>query len=145
MNATATSSGTGWISRLIDLFSSIRLGIVLIATIIVYSTIGSAVPPARQFFELTEFQFFNHWVFVALIALFCLNLVVATIRRIRLNVRNLGVLTVHAGLLTLCAGSLWYFGWKIEGDVLLVAPQVRVVSIARLRGDQNPTLAYFAV
>lgn len=130
---------------LLRFFSSIRLGIVLIALIILYSTIGSAIPPARQFFELTEFQYFNHWIFGALIGLFCLNLTVATVRRIPFTVRNLGVLTVHTGLLTLCAGSVVYFGQKIEGDVLLLAPSIRVYSIGRSQTVQNRLLASFAV
>jgi len=132
------------VNALIRFFSSIRLGIVLITLIIIYSTIGSAIPPARQFFELTEFQYFNHWIFGALIGLFCLNLTVTTVRRIPFTVRNLGVLTVHTGLLTLCAGSVVYFGQKIEGDVLLLAPSIRVISTARAQAGQNPTLASFA-
>lgn len=121
------------------------MGIALIVIIIVYSAIGSAIPPARQYFELTEFQFFNHWIFGTLIGLFCLTLTVATIRRIPFTVRNLGVLTVHAGLLILCAGSFVYFGQKIEGDVILLAPQINVLSIARAQARQDPVLASFAV
>lgn len=130
---------------LLRFFSSIRVGIALIVIIVVYSAIGSAIPPARQYFELTEFQFFNHWIFGTLIALFCLTLTVATIRRIPFTVRNLGVLTVHAGLLTLCAGSFVYFGQKIEGDVILLAPQINVLSIARAQAQQDPVIASFAV
>ena len=130
---------------LLRFFSSIRVGIALIALIIIYSAIGSAIPPARQYFELTEFQFFNHWIFGTLIALFCITLTVATVRRIPFTVRNLGVLTVHAGLLTLCAGSFVYFGQKIEGDVILLAPQINVLSIARAQARQEPVLASFAV
>ena len=130
---------------LLRFFSSIRLGIILISLIIVYSAIGSAIPPARQYFELTEFQYFNHWIFGALIGLFCLTLTVATVRRIPFTVRNLGVLTVHAGLLTLCAGSFVYFGQKVEGDVLLLAPSIEVYSIARVQAGQREPIARFAV
>ncbi len=125
----------------IDLFDSIYLGLGLIAAILVYSTVGSAIPGARQVFELTEFQYFNHPVFVILIILFCTTLTVVTLRRIRFNMRNLGVLTVHAGLLIMCAGSLVYFGQKIEGDVWLDPPTIRVVSLDRIRsGDGNPVV-----
>ncbi len=130
---------------LLRFFSSIRLGIALIAVIIIFSAIGSAIPPARQFFELTEFQYFNHWIFGALIGLFCLTLIVATVRRIPFTIRNLGVLTVHAGLLVLCAGSFVYFGQKIEGDVILLAPRINVLSIARAQARQEPVVANFAV
>jgi len=122
---------TGPFSAVIDVFDSIWLGIALIVLIFIYSAAGSAVPTFRQFFELTEFQYFNHPVFVTLIILFCLTLTVTTLRRIRFNLRNAGVLTVHSGLLILCAGSIVYFGRKIEGDVLLEAPRIRVVSIDR--------------
>ncbi|HUN80695.1 MAG TPA: hypothetical protein VMV81_04220, partial [Phycisphaerae bacterium] len=120
---------------LIDIFDSIWLGIFLIAAIFIYSAVGSAVPVFRQYFELTEFQYFNHPIFVTLIALFCICLVVTTLRRIRFNWRNAGVLTVHTGLLVLCSGSVIYFGRKIEGDVWLDAPHIRVMSIDRLRTD----------
>lgn len=115
-------------------FSSIWLGVFWLAAIIVFSSVGSAVPPFRQFFELTEFAYFNHWIFVVLIGLFCLNLTVATVVRIPFNRYNLGVLTVHTGLLVLAGGSLLYFGRKIEGDVLLWNPRVQVLSAKRLHG-----------
>src|SRR5262244_1713356 len=84
---------------LTDLFDSIWLGIFLIVAIFMYSAVGSAVPVFRQAFELTEFQYFNHPIFVTLIGLFCVCLTVTTLRRIKFNLRNLGVLTVHTGLL----------------------------------------------
>lgn len=132
------------IRAVLNLFSSIRFGIALIAALILYSTIGSAIPPARQYFELTEFQYFNHWVFVGLIGLFCVTLTVSTVRRIPFNPRNLGVLTVHTGLLVLCAGSVVYFGGKIEGDVLLEAPRIQILSTARARAGQNAVFGTLA-
>lgn len=136
---TTTSSSArarSWnpLRALYDFFNSIWLGIFLILLILAYAAVGSAVPMFRQTFELNEFQYFNHWLFATLIALFCINLTVATIRRIRLNLINAGVLTVHAGLLLLCAGSVIYFGRKIEGDVWLEAPSIRIVSIDRFQG-----------
>ena len=138
---TTTSARRAWnpLRALYGFFSSISMGIVWVAALIVYAALGSAVPGFRQTFELTEFQYFNHWVFLTLVLLFCTTLVVTTLRRIHFNLRNLGVLTVHAGLLMLCAGSVIYFGQKIEGDVWLDAPQVRVISLDRLR--KNPANA----
>jgi ABC-type transport system involved in cytochrome c biogenesis permease subunit len=127
---------------LANLFNSIWLGIFWIAAILVYSALGSAIPEFRQQFELTEFHFFNHWFFVALIALLCVNLTVATVRRIPVNIKNAGVLTVHAGILILCAGSVVYFGRKIEGEVWLDAPKISIVSTDRLRANpENPEAA----
>jgi len=119
-------------AKLFKMFDSIWLGIWLLVLIFVYSAIGSAIPQARQYFELNEFQYFNHWVFFLLILLFCINLTVVTVSRIRLNWINLGVLTVHAGLLMLCAGSVLYFGKKIEGDFLLRPPTLRIIANSRL-------------
>lgn len=118
--------------KLFRMFDSIWLGICLLVAIFVYSAIGSAIPQARQYFELNEFQYFNHWLFFLLILLFCINLTVVTVRRIRFTLINLGVLTVHAGLLMLCAGSVLYFGKKIEGDFLLRPPTLRIIANSRL-------------
>ncbi|MCG8405092.1 MAG: cytochrome c biogenesis protein CcsA [Phycisphaerales bacterium] len=141
MNAQSSHpAGSNPLRAAYHLFSSIRLGIFWMAAILVYGALGSAVPTLRQRFELTEFQYFNHWVFFALIALFCINLIVATVRRIPFNLRNLGVLTVHTGLLLLCGGSVLYFGRKVEGDVWLDAPQIKIYSIDRFRQDPNRAL-----
>ncbi|MFO0972906.1 MAG: cytochrome c biogenesis protein CcsA [Phycisphaerae bacterium] len=130
-------SGTGPVARLVRFLSSLWLCIFLLAAIILYSSVGSAVPPFRQSFELTEFAYFSHPLFVALVTLFCISLTVVTVVRIPLRVMNLGVLATHLGLLLLCGGSLLYFGRKIEGDVLLRNPLVQVISLARARGGQN--------
>lgn len=138
MNASAktvSSPNRNPLTVIVDAFDSIWLGIFLIVLIFLYSAIGSAVPTFRQTFELTEFQYFNHPVFVTLIALFCITLTVTTLRRIAFNWRNAGVLTVHTGLLILCGASVVYFGQKIEGDVWLDAPKVQILSIDRMKRD----------
>lgn len=141
-NDRPLGKGRGFFRGIVDAFDSIWLGVFWIVLILIYATLGSAVPVFRQYFELTEFQYFNHWIFVTLIAMFCLTLIVTTLRRIRFNLRNLGVLTVHTGLLVLCGGGVAYFGGKIEGDVWMDAPRIRVVSIDRLQSDpQRAALA----
>lgn len=113
---------------IVRFFSSIRVGLVLMALILVYASIASALPQVRGAVEMTEMQIFRHWVFTLLIALFTVTLVTATIVRIPFRFVNAGVLTVHTGLLLLVGGSLWYFSTKVEGDVLLVSPRVQLVS-----------------
>lgn len=135
MEMSATQRQPRRSNPILDFFSSIWLGITLIVLIFAYGALGSAVPGSRQVFELTEFQFFNHWVFTALILLFCLNLTVATIRRIKFNMINAGVLTVHVGLLLLCASSIWYFGTKVEGDVLMAPATIGIYSNDRFQSD----------
>ena len=117
---------------LLNLFSSVRLGITLMVLIFLYSAVGSAgLPvhwnvlrpdawlPLREAFDLSEFRWFNWWPFAVLMGLFCLNLSVTTIRRIPFNRINLGVWMIHSGLIILSVGSVWYFGIKVEGDTLV--------------------------
>ncbi len=134
-NRARTARKGGPLRALIDAFDSVWLGVFWIVLILVYGTLGSAVPVFRQYFELTEFAYFNHWLFATMIVMFCVTLTVTTLRRIRFNLRNLGVLTVHSGLLTLCIGSVVYFGRKVEGDVFLEAPRIRVLSVDRVQSD----------
>ncbi|MCH2134672.1 MAG: hypothetical protein MK116_13085 [Phycisphaerales bacterium] len=120
--------------RLLDLFSSVRFGIVLLFLLFVYSGIGSAGLPLRfaiwepgawtavrmwRGLEMTEYEWFNWWPFFVLVALTCLTIIVTTIRRIPFSTVNLGVWMVHTGLILMSLGCVYYFGTKIEGDVPL--------------------------
>jgi hypothetical protein len=128
---------------LLNLFSSIWLGVALLFLLFIYASIGSAgMPvkvnilrpdawmPLREAVEMSEFQWFQWWPFKLLIALICINLSVATIRRIPLRVVNLGVWMIHTGIIVLAIGSVWYFGTKLEGD----APVARRQVVASLPG-----------
>ncbi len=134
---------------LLNLFSSVRLGITLMVLIFLYSAVGSAgLPvhwnvlrpdawlPLREAFDLSEFRWFNWWPFAVLIGLFCVNLSVTTIRRIPFNRINLGVWMIHSGLITLSVGSVWYFGVKVEGDTLV---HRRALSVSW--GGESQTIA----
>jgi hypothetical protein len=87
----------------LDLFSSVWLGIGLLTLLFIYCSVGSAVPSVRQmpWLELSEFEWFHWWPFNLLVALFCLNLSIVTIRRIPLRWVNAGVWTIHTGSLAL--------------------------------------------
>lgn len=149
----------GPIALLIDLFSSVRFGIVLMVVLFIYCTIGSAgilypeigpgkwnpLNPAvwrhdmiRQWrvFELTEFEWFHTAFFNALIALICLTLIVTTIRRIRFNALTAGVWMIHSGIVILSIGSFIYFGTKFEGD----APVMRQEVVIDVPGAPAATL-----
>lgn len=121
------------LARTLDLFTSVRFGIVLMVLIFIYCTIGSAgvLYPANidgkfvilhdfirkwRPFEMTEYEWFNTPLFIALIALLCVNMMVVTIRRIRFNAVNLGVWMIHVGIVILALSSVWYFAAKVEGD-----------------------------
>ncbi|HMN95498.1 MAG TPA: hypothetical protein PKC43_04670 [Phycisphaerales bacterium] len=133
----------GPLRLLLDLFSSVKLGIALLAILFVYSSVGSAgiVYPIHpnifsgdawvhaqirtwRPFEMTEFEWFHWWPFNLLIALICVNLSVTTVRRIRFNVVNLGVWMIHTGIIVLAIGSVIYFWKKVEGDVPIVRRQI---------------------
>jgi hypothetical protein len=71
--------------------------------------------------EMTELEFYGWWPLKLLLLLFVVNMTVATLRRIEFNLPNLGVLTVHTGIVTLGLGAAAYSTAKQEGDVLLLA------------------------
>lgn len=115
---------------IVRFFSSIRLGVGLLVAILVYACFASALPQIRGAVEMTEMQIFRHWIFSGMIVLFAAVLILATLLRIPFRLVNLGVLTVHTGLLMLVFGSIVYFAKKIEGDTLVVSPKVQIVSVA---------------
>jgi hypothetical protein len=127
--------------------SSIWFGMTILALILVYSSIFSAVPAVCRTLELTEMQAFRHWLFVTLVVLFVLSLLSATFLRTRWTRLTAGTVLAHIGLLLLTGGALAYFGTKIEGNVLLWAPAIEVrarvenrsVVVAELRAAPGET------
>ncbi|MCA9243571.1 MAG: hypothetical protein KDA32_06430 [Phycisphaerales bacterium] len=109
-------------------FSSVRVGVVFLFLVLVYACVFSALPQVRGALEMTEMQAFSHWLFTALIVLTCTSVTVVSVARIRWRLINLGVLTVHSGLLVLAIGAMLYFGTKIEGDVPLRTPRIELIS-----------------
>ena len=147
-SAAAATKSTTPLNRLLDLFSNVKLGILLLVLLFVYMSVGSAgvvypTHPAiwhadawtyaqlRQWraFEMTEFEWFHWWPFNLLIGLLCVNMTVTTIRRIPLNAINAGVWMIHTGIIMLSLGSVYYFMTKVEGDAPVAR---RAVSVAML-------------
>lgn len=112
----------------LDLFSSVRFGISLFTLLFVYCSIGSAVPAVRMLpgLEMTESGWFHWWPFNVLITLLCLNLTIATVRRIPLRPVNAGAWMIHAGIIILAIGSYYYFGTKVEGDAQVFRRRVGI-------------------
>lgn len=73
--------------------------------------------------EMSELEFYDWWPLRVILLLFVVNLVVATVRRIEFNFKNIGVLMVHSGIIVIALGSVYYNGLKQEGDTLLLAGQ----------------------
>jgi len=71
--------------------------------------------------EMTELEFYAWWPMRLALVLFVINMVVTTIRRIEFTFKNLGVLSVHTGIVIIALGSIFYQRFKLEGDTLLPA------------------------
>jgi hypothetical protein len=147
------------IRPILDLFSSVRFGVVLLTLLFAYMSVGSAgiiypIHPnifhtdawvhaqMRQWrpFEMTEFEWFHWWPFDVLMALLAITLVTTTIRRIPLRVVNLGVWMIHSGIIMLIVGSVIYFGTKIEGEAPIVRRTV-TIGIAAKDGPASELVA----
>ncbi len=72
-------------------------------------------------FEMSELEFYGWWPMKAMLLLLVVNLVVATVRRIEFIFVNIGVLTVHTGIVVMAIGSVLYSNLKLEGDTVLFA------------------------
>ncbi len=144
-------SPSGIPGAILNLFSSVWLGIAWAALLFVYCSVGSAMPAVRQIpaLEMTEFEWFHWWPFNVLMLLLCANLIVVTVRRIPFRSVNLGVWAIHAGIIILCIGSYYYFGTKVEGDTPVFRRQVRITlpnlaepaSLVALPGSQTSVVA----
>jgi len=69
--------------------------------------------------EMTELQFYSWWPLRLILLLFVINMIWATIRRIEFRWLNIGVLTVHTGIVVMALGSIFYGKLKVEGDTIL--------------------------
>lgn len=71
--------------------------------------------------EMSELEFYSWWPLRLILSLFVVNMVAATVRRIEFTFVNLGVLTVHTGIVLIALGSVFYSNLKKEGDTILLA------------------------
>jgi hypothetical protein len=71
--------------------------------------------------EMSELEFYAWWPLRVILLLFVINMVTATVRRIEFIFPNIGVLTVHTGIVLIALGSIYYAGLKLEGDTILLA------------------------
>ena len=71
--------------------------------------------------EMSEVEFYSWWPLRIILILFVANMITATLRRIEFKFVNIGVLSVHTGIVLLAFGSMYYGSMKQEGDALLIA------------------------
>ena len=124
-----------------DLCTSVKTGIVLMVLLFIYCSVGSSGIPRHWMLwepttwfqlrelpglEMTEFEWFHWWPFDVLLGLFSLVLIMTTLRRIPLNRINLGVWTIHTGIIVLVIGSVMYFSLKLEGDVPIARARLTI-------------------
>jgi hypothetical protein len=126
----------GLFAAVSNLFSSVWLGVFWAVLLFIYCSIGSALPAVRQLpaLEMTEFEWFHWWPFNVLMVLLCTTLIVVTVRRIPLRLVNAGVWMIHTGIITLCIGSFYYFGTKVEGDAPVFRRRLKI----EMPGLSNP-------
>lgn len=81
--------------------------------------------------EMSELEFYGWWPLKTMLLLFVANLVFATVRRIEFTFKNIGVLTVHTGIVVIAVGSIWYSALKEEGDMVLESGQLNASGVPR--------------
>jgi len=140
--AHAAARPTNPVMWIADRLTSVKLGITTLTLLFIYSALGSAghYPVIRDGglawsdqmlrqlrpFEMTEFEWFHTPVFVALVALLCINLTLVTVRKIPFNTLKLGVWMIHSGIIIMTLGATWYFFTKYEGDTPVLRRAVAV-------------------
>jgi hypothetical protein len=106
--------------------SSPWVSIALLVIVFIHQAVGSAFYTVRQAFEVNEMEWFNGPGSLILWGLICTCLITASIVRVPWTWRKIGTHLSHAGVVALVVTCCIYFGWKHEGDSLLVRGYVKV-------------------
>lgn len=83
------------------------------------SLLRATVVYRTRWLEMTELEFYSWWPMKLILILFVINMIWATVRRIEFKFVNIGVLTVHTGIVVAAVGSIMYGQFKLEGDTIL--------------------------
>lgn len=94
--------------------------------------------------EMTEMQFYGTWPMQLLLGLLVINMIWATVRRIEFTWLNLGVLSVHGGIVLIAAGSIVYSAMKVEGDAILWRSDLGGQSVSEFYDKSEPAI-YFTL
>lgn len=126
------TAGAAWVWRLwvwpaVNYDTAIGHGLRFFASFVEHNK-STTVRRLRSM-EMSELEFYGWWPLKVILLAFVANLITATVRRIEFTFHNIGVLTVHTGIVTIALGSVWYQRLKEEGDVLLMAGPVSAEGI----------------
>lgn len=119
-------------------------GLMLFADFV--GTYQSVTLRRMPFMEMTETQFYAWWPMRLALVLFVINMIVTTVRRIEFTFKNIGVLSVHTGIVLIAVGSVFYQRFKQEGDTLIpaAAPGGTVGPAQRIFYDREDVVLYVA-
>lgn len=129
MNAVG---GESTLRRALRLTGSTWIGVILIAWILLYLAVVSvweSADPAglRRLLGIqltwrdqTAAGVYSHWLLVAPGVGLCVNLLAATLTRVRLSLPNAGAWSCHLGVLVLAAGATWYVLARQSGRAFAV-------------------------
>jgi hypothetical protein len=106
--------------------NNVIFGIALMVLIGLYIAVGSGFVSVREYFEMSDLEFFNAWPLKLLMLLLCLNLITVTWNRIPLTPPRYGVWCIHSGIITLILGTSLYYHFKVEGRTLIPVNQTAV-------------------
>ena len=121
------AKAVGWsLRRVARAISNPWVSITLLVIVFLHQAVGSAMYPIRQAFEVNEMEWFNGVESLILWGTICVCLITASIVRVPWTWRKIGTHTTHAGVVLLVITCVAYFGWKHEGDALLVRSYVKV-------------------
>jgi len=117
----------GWsLRRIARAISSPWVNITLLVIVFLHQAVGSAFYSVRQAFEVNEMEWFNGTASLVLWLTICTCLTTASIVRVPWTLRKIGTHITHLGVLLLVLTCGIYFGWKHEGDTLLVRHYVKI-------------------
>jgi hypothetical protein len=128
-DASTAASGNGSAARrFARAISSPWVAMALLVVVFIHQAVGSAFYPIRQAYELNEMEWFNGTASAILWLAICLCLITASVVRVPWTLRKIGTHITHLGVVLVVITCWIYFGFKHEGDALLVRRYVKVES-----------------
>lgn len=142
---------SGVLARALWALSSVRLGLALFVGVAVYAALGTI--PLGPFFEflggqaeapaptlrylpwvdLRESEYYSTALFGALLIAIVANMTLATLLRIRWEMKKIGVLVTHAGVIVLAVGALMATHSPLNATMALFADEPTSTGLDRSR------------